>query len=61
MTLRAHKKKGHGAHFVCPISNLTGHLEAILFVDDTDIVYVNLNKEESIEEAHVSLQESVYN
>ena len=40
--LQAHKEKGHGAHFVCPISNLSGHLAAILFMDDTDIVHVDL-------------------
>ena len=22
----AHKSKGHGGHFVCPVSDLTGHL-----------------------------------
>ena len=55
------QKKGHGAHFVCPISNLAGHLAAILFVDDTDIVHLDLNKNEGVEEAHVSLQESVMN
>ena len=35
--LGAHKKKGHGGHFVCPISRRTGHLSAILFVDDNDL------------------------
>ena len=38
----AHNSKGHGGHFVCPISNLTGHLVALLFVDDTDLIHINL-------------------
>ncbi len=46
--LRAHKKKGHGAHFFCPISNLTGHLAAILFFDNTDIVHVDLHTKQGI-------------
>ena len=41
--LMAHKEKGHGAQFVCPISKLTGHLAAILFVGDTDIFHINLS------------------
>ncbi len=30
-----HKKKGHGAKFYCPITNLKHHVSAILYVDDT--------------------------
>ena len=59
--LHAHKVKGHGEHFVCPISNLSGHLTAILFVDDTDILHINLNKDETVHEAHDALQTSVHN
>ena len=40
--LCAHKRKVHGGHFVCPISNLTVHLAALLFVDDTDMIHINL-------------------
>ena len=40
--LDAHKRKGHGGHFVCPISNLTGYLAAILFVNNTDILHIDL-------------------
>ena len=59
--LNAHKEKGHGAQFVCPISRTTGHLAAILFVDDTDIIHVDLRENQLVEEAHASLQESVCN
>ena len=34
--LNTHKKKGHGGKFVCPISQRTGHLAEVLFVDDND-------------------------
>ncbi|MEJ2137350.1 MAG: hypothetical protein P8X86_19155, partial [Desulfofustis sp.] len=58
--LDAHKRKGHGGHFVCPISDLTGHLAAILFVDDTDILHIDLRANESVLEAHAALQESIH-
>ena len=59
--LDAHKRKGHGGHFVCPISNLSGHLAAILFVDDTDILHIDLRGNQTVHEAHSALQESIYN
>ena len=59
--LQAHKEKGHGAHFVCPISDRTGHLAAILYVDDTDIVHLDMRADQAVEEAHVSLRDSVHN
>ena len=59
--LGAHKRKGHEAHFICPISRRTGHLLAISFVDDTDLIHVDMSKTQSALEAHVDLQESVDN
>ena len=47
--LHAHKEKGHGAQFVCPISRTTGKLAAILFVDDTDIIHIDLNQNQGVE------------
>ena len=55
------KKKGHGGHFVCPIFNLTGHLEALLFLDDTDLIQINLKAEEIVTAAHQAMQYSIYN
>ena len=40
---------------------MSGHLTAILFVDDTDILHINLNKDETVHEAHEALQASVHN
>ena len=57
--LGAHGKKGHGAKFVCPISNQQHHLSAILYVDDTDILHINLTQDESVDEVHSAIQSSV--
>ena len=57
--LQAHKKKGHGMKLVCPISARSGHIAAILYVDDTDVIHLNLDEEESAFTAHHRLQESV--
>jgi hypothetical protein len=55
----AHKKKGHRATFLCPITQLQHHLSAILYIDDTDLLHINLTKHESIDEVHLAIQESV--
>ena len=57
--LGAHKRKGHGGHFVCPISCLTGHLSAILFVDNNDLIHIDMGKDQSAEEAAYDLQSSI--
>ena len=57
--LRAHGKKGHGAKFLCPITKLQQHLSAILYVDDTDILHIDLTKDESINEVHTAIQGSI--
>jgi len=59
--LNAHGKKGHGAKFVCPITKLTSHLSAILYVDDTDLLHINLEQDESVATVHESIQVSVAN
>jgi hypothetical protein len=50
--IAAHKCKGHGAHFIAPILDITGHIVGGLFVDDTDLVHVNMQVVETILEAH---------
>ena len=57
--LNAHKRKGHGATFVCPISCTVSQLAAILFVDDTDVIHFRMDADESVLEAHRQLQDSV--
>ena len=51
----AQKMKGHGRHFVCTISNLNGHLADLLFVDDTDMIHINLKAEETVTVAHQAM------
>jgi hypothetical protein len=53
--LGAHGKKGHGTKY-CPISKLKQHLSAILYVDDTDILHINLTEDESVDEVHSAIQ-----
>ena len=59
--LNAHRKKGHGAKFICPISKLSSHLSAILYVDNTDLLHINLEEDESMAKVHKSIQASVAN
>ncbi len=41
--IATHKCKGHGAHFIArPIVDISGHIVGGLFVDDTDLVHVNM-------------------
>ena len=50
--LNAHKKKGHRGKFVCPISLRTGHLAAILFVDNNDLIHIDIDQDQTAEEDH---------
>ena len=43
----AHTRKDHGGYFVYPISKLMGKLAAIIFVDDTDLLHIRMDKNES--------------
>jgi hypothetical protein len=61
VTLNAHGKKGRGAKFVCPITKLSSHLSAILYVDDTDLLHINLEKDKSVAQVHDLIQASVEN
>jgi hypothetical protein len=57
--LRAHGKKGHGAKFLCLITKLQHHLLAILYVDDTNLLHIDLTKDKRVEDVHHAIQESV--
>ena len=59
--LCANKRKVHGGHFVCLIFNLTRNLAALLFVDDTDMIYINLKAEETVTVTHKDTQDSISN
>ena len=56
----AHGKKGHGVKFTCPITQLKHHYSAILYVDDIDLLHIDLSKDETVDEVHRAIQDSVY-
>jgi hypothetical protein len=57
--LGAHGRKGPGAKFYCPITNLQHHLLAILDVGDTDLLHIDLTKDDSVDKVHGAIQSSV--
>ena len=56
----AHGKMGHDAKFTCPITQLKHHLSAILYVDNTDLLHIDLSKDETVDKVHRAIQDSVY-
>ena len=46
---------------MCTISNLTGHIAALLFVHNIDLIHVNLKSEETVTIAHQAMQDSISN
>lgn len=51
--------KGHGVKIFCPISEVIANLAVILFVGDTDVIHLRMDKTETAAEAHVALQANV--
>jgi hypothetical protein len=58
--LGAHKKKGHSATFMCPVTRLVNKFSAILYVDDCDLIHVAMDKDEDASTAHNSIQEAMW-
>jgi len=59
--LKAHKRKGHGAHLVASISDKKGHIAGCLFVDDDDKIHLKMNAVETKLQAFEGLQQSIIN
>ncbi len=58
----AHKRKEHEAKLCFPISReLAGTLSGVLYIDDTDVVHLNLREDEKVEVTHEQLQDSTWN
>jgi hypothetical protein len=57
--LKAYGRKGHGIKFFCPIMQLWHHLSAILYVDDTNLLHIDLTKNESMDKVHMAIQDSI--
>jgi hypothetical protein len=56
--LNAHKRWGHGAKLRCPIFLAQSNLSAVLFMDDTVMIHLDMNHRESHLEALEGLQQS---
>ncbi len=61
MILRAHGAKGHGAQLIAPMSQVRRSLSAILYVDDMDLLHLNMEGDESVQEVQLALQQSIEN
>ncbi len=59
--LRAHGAKGHGAQFIALMSLVRRSLSAILYVDNMDLLHINMDAEESIAEVHTAIQRAIEN
>ncbi len=59
--LQVHGAKGHGAHFIAPMSQVQSSLSAILYVNNTDLLHLNMDTNESIQEVHITLQQAIEN
>jgi uncharacterized protein (UPF0332 family) len=57
----AHKKKGHGAHFLCPIMKLKSHIAGMIYVDDTDLIHFQMEETEDALDAFFGIQKAVTN
>eukprot|EP00804_Cyclotella_cryptica_P024800 CCRYP_001751-RA/>CCRYP_001751-RA protein AED:0.66 eAED:0.66 QI:0/-1/0/1/-1/0/1/0/248 len=57
--LGAHKEKGHGASFLCPVSQTRKDLACILYVDDNDLLHLQENETDTMTDAQGALQASV--
>ncbi len=59
--LWAHGAKGHGAQFITPMSLVQCSLLAILYINDTDLLHINMDAEELIDEVHTAIQSAIAN
>ena len=59
--LRAHSAKGHGAQFIALMSLIQCSLLAILYVDNTDLLHINMDAEELIDNVHTAIQIAIAN
>ncbi len=59
MILCAHGAKCHGAHLIAPMSQVQSSLSAILYVDDTDLLHLNMDGDKTIYKTHAALQRTI--
>jgi hypothetical protein len=44
--INAHKKLGHGAHFMCPITKLKSHIAGVIYIDNMDLIHFCMDTHE---------------
>eukprot|EP00956_Cyclotella_meneghiniana_P044208 scaffold307151_cov238-Cyclotella_meneghiniana.AAC.1 len=59
--VNAHKRKGHSAVFMCPITRKITKLAAILYVDDCDLLHIDMTGDDSVYLTFEKMQDSVMN
>jgi hypothetical protein len=59
--LQALGAKGHKAHFLAPLSQVWQSLLVILYVNDTNLLHLNMNTDASVQEFHATLQCAIKN
>eukprot|EP00804_Cyclotella_cryptica_P018896 CCRYP_006429-RA/>CCRYP_006429-RA protein AED:0.69 eAED:0.69 QI:0/-1/0/1/-1/0/1/0/365 len=57
--LHAHKARGHGASFLCPISAVKKELSCIFYVDDNDLIHMCEAEEDTVQTAPEAIQHSI--
>ncbi len=55
LMIKAHRQKGQGAQFIAPISGLACHLIGGLFVDDTNLLHLDMRRTKTVLKAHTRL------
>ena len=53
--IAVHKRKGHWAHFITKMLENTGHLVGGLFVDDTDLIHLDMRTIKTTLKTHIKL------
>jgi hypothetical protein len=59
--LNAHKQRRYGVKLLCPLSQVHSNLASVLYVNDTDIIHLDMSKSEDAEAALEGLQRSFTN
>lgn len=59
--VNAHKRKRHSAVFMCPITNKIMNLAVILYVDDCDLLHIDMTCNDSVYVTYEKMQDSVMN
>jgi hypothetical protein len=59
--INAHKKRGHGTHFICPITQLRSHIVGVIYVNHTDLIHFRTDVYEGREDTFYELQEAIVN